>query len=94
MARKSIGGVYTSLRRSLLPLDHEDHQTLTLETLKDIVSKPPRERTPGNIQALMHFTANIKFFKDLGDNQSSNAHFQCCQHMKYEFFPAQEVGFT
>jgi len=66
---------------------------LTLNSLRTVLQKPPRDRSPRSIHALMQFTHSIKFFKDLVHEQSEAAHFQCCLHMKYEQIPANEWVF-
>lgn len=62
-----------------------------LDRLKFILRQPPKERVPKSLQFLINFTSSIKFFTDLVQDQSEEAHLQCCQYMTYEFLHAQEV---
>jgi CRP-like cAMP-binding protein len=54
---------------------------------------PPQSRSATDIQALLNFTADIKFFKQLNEENSSEAHLKCCRFMHYEYAAADAMLF-
>ena len=95
MAKQTRAGHRASFMRSQW-IQHEtsnQESTSTLDSLKSVLQKPPRDRSPHSIHSLMNFTSSIKFFKDLIHEQSPAAHFQCCQYMKYEHIPSNQVRY-
>lgn len=66
----------------------------TLSVLRRILRQPPKDRAPRSLQFLINFTGGIKFFTDLVQGQSEEAHLQCCQHMTYEFWNSDQVEVT
>lgn len=59
-----------------------------LTALTSILQTEPAKRSFSSISQLITATSDIQFFKELTQKASENAHFMCCQYMRYEFFPA------
>ena len=59
-----------------------------LTALTSILQTEPTKRSFSSILQLITATSDIQFFKELTQKASDNAHFMCCQYMRYEFFPA------
>ncbi|CAG9321785.1 unnamed protein product [Blepharisma stoltei] len=70
----------------------KENQSL-INDLKTILEKSPESRTAEDINKIMGFTVNVKFFKSLTADSSSIIHRECCLCMSYEFFPANEYVF-
>lgn len=58
-----------------------------------ILKKPAAKRTAGEIEFLKRGTEEIKFFKDSIEKLGFNTHDLLCQHMYYEFVPADNPIF-
>lgn len=58
-----------------------------------ILRTDPASRTNSHISALVDYTQDIRFFKELSAKSSQSAHIACCQHMFYEFFNQSEYLF-
>lgn len=60
-----------------------------LEALKQVLLKPPKERTAKLIQYLQQSTKDLRFFTKLGEE----VHYLCCQCMSYQSFPGDQFLF-
>lgn len=68
-------------------------ETYSLDSLKRVLVAEPKDRSAGSVKALMKFTQEIKFFKDLVEEQGDEAHFQCCKYMRYELLRNNQFVF-
>lgn len=65
----------------------------SLEQLRQILSLLPSLRSPEQIKTLVTFSQHLKFFEELRERLSEAAHFQCCQHMSYQYNSAGQFLF-
>lgn len=64
-----------------------------LTALTSILQIEPDKRPFNSILKLISATSEIQFFKELTQKASGNAHFLCCQYMKYQFYTAGATVF-
>lgn len=60
---------------------------VTFERLKSILALPAHERTDSQINTLMMFSMQMKFFAELRETVGEYAHHQCCKHLEYQACP-------
>jgi CRP-like cAMP-binding protein len=63
------------------------------QQIEAILKLSPKTRTLMDIKALIDFTCQIEFFKELIEENSPEAHLKCCQHMLYECIPKKSIVF-
>lgn len=71
----------------------EETFPLSLDSLKRVLVAEPKDRSATSIKALLQFTQETKFFKDLVAEQGEEAHYQCCKQMRYEFIRSNQFVF-
>lgn len=96
MGRREDGNYERFMKRKgsmELPSYFSEH-TVGLEELREILDKEPASRTDGELDALVAFSKNVKFFAELRHNLSLSVHLQCCQMMTYTFADSGTVRIT
>ena len=76
-----------------LPSYFSEH-TVGLDELQGILAHPPGSRTTEQLDLLVTFSKNIKFFAELRNTISPALHQQCCNHLVYSFSPTGSVSVT
>lgn len=76
-----------------LPSYFSEH-TVGLDELQGILAHLPGCRTEGQLDLLVTFSKNIKFFAELRNSISPALHRQCCDHLVYSFSPTGSVTAT
>lgn len=77
----------------MLPSYFSEH-TVGLDELQFILAQAPGSRTEDQLESLVAFSKNIKFFAELRDTISPALHQQCCNHLIYSFAPSGAVPTT
>ena len=63
----------------------------SFDQLKAVLSKPAPTRSESDLQALLSFTRNIKFFAELREKAGEGGLLQCCRKLRYETCSAGKV---
>jgi len=71
----------------------EETFSQSLDSLKRVLVAEPKDRSAAGIKALLQFTQETKFFKDLVEEQGEEAHSQCCKQMRYELIRSNQFVF-
>lgn len=62
-----------------------------LSFIKNLLLTPALQRTQKQIEALMHFSKDIKFFLNLIEDNGEEIHYQACQYIGYEIVKQGDV---
>jgi CRP-like cAMP-binding protein len=85
-----------SMRYSKVPIpimDEAAYEEYRRKEILKILRTDPESRNNSQINALVEYTQDIKFFKELSAKSTQSAHISCCHHMFYEFVPKFEFVF-
>lgn len=67
---------------------------LTLDSLRSILSVPPKDRPASDTAILVYFTQYIKVFAELIAAGHAEAHSQCCKYLLYEQYAKGDFVFN
>ena len=79
---------------SLFLPSYFSESSATLTQLQAILTEKAEDRTEAQLSTLMGFTKHLKFFGEIRDGISEDAHYQCCRLLKHEHYPAGKVTQT
>lgn len=79
MSRAEKSSKFLKRQESPQPPDYFVGSEHTLSSILTTLSAPRKTRTKAQVEQLMSFTRNIKVFRELSEEMSSEAHYQCCE---------------